>query len=134
MALLAIIVLVVLGLGMVGVGILALRDDAPRWVWAVPRPGRVLVLGLVALLVALIVNASRYDIAEDVTEYVGQQVNCEKVGALEVEGENRDVYSCVAAHSGGAHLGCFVRVGDGVVDVTRRAERPGAIAGGTPDC
>lgn len=124
MALLVVIALVLLGLAGIVVGIVALRDDAPRWTLRIKRPGWLLVLGGVALVLALLVNTSRRSIEEDVYEYVGQQVTCEKIGALEVEGQQRDVHACDAKDDG-ANLGCFARVGDTILDVTRRFQELG---------
>ncbi len=122
-----------LGLAMVVFGILALRDDPPRWMLRVKRPGWVLALGLVAIAVALLVRASIYHIEEDVEDQVGRVVSCDEVGSLEVEGESRTVYACVAAE-GGEHLGCFARVAGTVIDVSRQAEMPGALGSRTVDC
>jgi hypothetical protein len=133
-AFLAVGALVVVGLGMIAFGIVALRDEPPRWMLRFKHPGRVLALGLVTLVVAFIVNTLRYDIAEDVANYVGHPVSCEKIGELEIEGERRLVYSCIAPQNHDAHIGCFARVGDGVLDVSTQAKAPGAFAGKTPDC
>ncbi len=122
-----------LGLAMVVFGILALRDDPPRWMLRVKRPGWVLVLGLVAIAVAFLVRASIYHIEEDVEEQVGRDVNCDEVGSMEIEGESRTVYDCEAAE-GGDQLGCFANVSNTVVDVSLRAEMPGALGPGTVDC
>ena len=133
MAFLAVVALVVLGLGMVGFGIVALRDEPPRWMLRFKHPGRILVLGLVTLVAAIILNTLRYDIAEDVADYVGHPVSCEKVGGLEIDGERREVYACIAPENHDRHIGCYARVGDTVVDVSTQAQRPGAFAK-TPDC
>ena len=133
MAFLAVIVLVALGLGMVGFGIIALRDEPPRWMLRFKHPGRILVLGLVTLVAGIILNTLRYDIAEDVADYLGHPVSCEKVGELEIEGEGRKVYACIAPQNHDAHVGCFARLGDGVRDVSTQAKAPGAFAK-TPDC
>ena len=122
-----------LGLSMVVFGVLALRDDPPRWMLRVKRPGWVLALGLLTIVVAFLVNATVYNIEDDVEDQVGRVVTCDNVGTLEVEGESRDVYAC-QAEEGGDHLGCFARVGDSVVDVSRRAEEPDALGPGTVDC
>ena len=134
MALLAVVVLVVLGAAMTAFGIVALRDEPPRWTLRVRRPGRVLFLGLAALLAAFVVNSRRYDIDEEVGAYIGQHVDCQEIGRLEIEGERRQVYSCVASESEDARVGCYARVGDDVMEVTRRVETPGAFGGRTPDC
>ncbi len=123
----------VLGLGMVVFGVLALRDDPPRWMLRVKRPGWVLFAGLLTIVVAFLVNATVYNIEDDVEDQVGRVVTCDEVGSLEVEGESRDVYAC-QAKEGGEHLGCFVRVAETAVDVSRRAEEPGALGPGTVDC
>ena len=82
------------------------------------HPGRILVLGLVTLVAAIILNTVRYDIAEEVADYVGHPVSCDKVGELEIEGENREVYACIAPQDHDRHIGCFARVGDTVADVS----------------
>ena len=133
MALLAVVVLIALGLAMIAFAIVALRDDPPRWMLKVKRPGWVLFLGFVTVVIGLLVNAGRFDVSEVVGEFVGQQVNCRKIGTLDVEGSGRDVYACVAK-GGGAPLGCFARVGEEVVDVTRRVETPGVLPGRPPNC
>jgi hypothetical protein len=122
-----------LGLALIVVGIVALRDDAPRWTLKINRPGWLLFLGFVVVGVALLVNAARYNIEDDVKEAVGREVKCDKVGALVIDGQSRDVYACEAT-GGGSHLGCFARVGEQLVDVSREAERPGALGPGTVDC
>ena len=122
-----------LGVAMVVVGVLALRDDPPKWLLRVKRPGWVLSLGLLTIVVAFLVRASVYHIEEDVEVQVGRVVNCDKVGTMEVEGESRDVYAC-RADEGDEPLGCFAKVSDAVVDVSRQAERPGALGEGTVDC
>ena len=132
MGLLLAVGLALLGLAAIVIGIVALRDDAPRWTLKIKRPGWLLTLGVVSLVFAWLVNASRYNIERDVTEVVGQEVDCENVGALIVEGESRDVYACIGP--GDAHLGCFVRAGDGVVDVSLRAEEEGTGEEVKPDC
>ena|SRR5688572_6960320 len=133
MALQVVIVLAVLGAGLVVFGIVALRDEPPRWMLSVKRPGWVLALGLVSVAAALIVNHYRYSIEKELREDTGQEVSCEEVGELEIEGEERQVYSCVASESGGANIGCYARVGDRVLEVTVQAQRPGAFAE-KPDC
>ena len=122
-----------LGLAMIVVGIVALRDDAPRWTLKIRRPGWLLFLGFVVVGVALLVNAARYNIEDDVKEFVGQEVKCNKVGSLVIDGQSQDVYACEATGSG-SHLGCFARVDKQLVDVSREAERPGALGSGTVDC
>ena len=122
-----------LGLAMIVIGILALRDDAPRWTLRIKRPGWVLILGFVVVGVGLLVNAARYNIEDDVKEAVGQEVKCNKVGSLVIDGQSQDVYACEAT-GGGSHLGCFARVDKQLVDVSREAERPGALGPGTVDC
>jgi hypothetical protein len=135
MAFVVVVALVVLGLSMVVFGIVALRDEPPQWMLRFTHPGRILSLGLVVLVSALILNAFRSDFAEEVGEHLGgQEVECEKIGLLEIEGEQRQVYACVATQSGEGRIGCYAQVGDDVVDVTGRAETPGAFAGRTPDC
>lgn len=133
MALFVVIALVVLGLAMVVFGIVALRDEPPGWMLRVKRPGRVLALGLVVLLAALIVNYFRYSIEEEVADFVGHPVSCEEVGELQVDGERRQVYACIAPQDQDRRIGCFARVGDTVADVSSRAEAPGAFAR-DPEC
>ena len=132
MAFLAVIALAVLGLGLVAFGIVALRDEPPRWMLRFKHPGRILVLGLVTLVAAIILNTIRYDIAEDVADYVGHPVSCEKVGELEIEGESREVYACIAPENHNA-TSAASRAGRGVRDVSTQAKAPGAFAK-TPDC
>jgi hypothetical protein len=129
-----VILLVVLGLALVVFGIVALRDEPPRWMLRVKHPGRVLSLGLVVLVAAFILNAVRSDFSEGVTDYVGSPVSCEKVGVLDIEGENREIYACVETQSGHGHIGCYAKVGGEIVEVTRQAEAPGAFGGKKPDC
>ena len=133
MALLVVIVLAVLGLAMVAFGIVALRDEPPRWMLRIKRPGRVLSLGLVVLLAAVIVNYFRYSIDEEVADFVGHPVSCEEVGELQIEGERRQVYACVAPQDHDRRIGCFAQMGDTVADVSSRAEAPGAFSG-DPGC
>ncbi len=118
---------------MIAFGIFALREDAPEWTLKVRRPGRVLAVGVVAVIAALLVNYYRYDINEAVQDYVGHRVECEKVGELDVEGEQRDAYACVEQGSN-EKIGCYAPEGDTVIDVTVRAEKPGAFPGKTVDC
>ena len=132
MAVVIAIGLALLGVASAVVGIVALRDDAPRWTLKIKRPGWLIPLGLVLIVVAWVINANRYDFAEQVTEFVGQPVTCDGVGSLEVEGDVRDVYAC--ENERGTHLGCFVRVDDAVVDVSLRAEAEGTGEAAKPDC
>src|SRR5215211_7437978 len=133
MAALTVVVLAVLGVALVVLGIIAMRDEPPRWLLRIRRPGRMLVLGLVVIVGALILNAVRYSIEEEITDDTGQEVSCEKVGPLEIDGKERQVYSCIANESGGAHIGCYARDGDGAREVTLQAQRPGAFPE-KPDC
>jgi hypothetical protein len=130
---LLVVTLITLGLAMVAFGVVALRDEPPRWMLRVTHPGRVLSLGLVVLVAGFIVNAFRYDFSEDVSDHVGSPVSCEKVGVLEIEGENRDVYACVETQTGHGHIGCYAKVGGGVVEVTRQVETSRAFDG-KADC
>ena len=128
--------LLVLGLGLSALGFVAMRDEPPaKWMLKIRRPGRVVLGGLLVLLAAIIVNYVRYDIAEAVEDNVaGRRVECEKIGSLEVKGEERDAYKCVLQGDEGFHVGCFVRDGDGVLDVSERAEARGAFPGKKVDC
>ena len=130
---LVVVALLVAGLALIGLGIVALRDDAPKWALRIPRPGRVLSLGIVAVIAAFLVNYYRYSIEEAVGDYVGHRVECEKIGALDVEGDRRDAYAC-SEQGSEERIGCYAREGDSVIDVTARAERPGAFPGKTIDC
>ena len=129
-----VIALFVLGSALTVLGIWALRDEPPRWMLRIKRPGRVLSLGLVVLVVAIIVNSLRYSFSEDMSDYVGSPVSCEKVGVLEIEGAERKVYACVETQSGHGKIGCYAKVGDTIVEVSERAEAPGAFGGKKPDC
>ena len=125
MTLLVALVIAALGIALIGFAILALRDDAPQWTLRVKRPGWVGFLGVIALLVALIVNASRQSIADDVSDAVGREASCEKIGVLVIRAERVDVHACQAA--GGANLGCFGRVDGDLVDLTRQSQALGAL-------
>jgi hypothetical protein len=129
-----VVALFALGLALAVIGIWALRDEPPRWMLRIKHPGRVLSLGLVVLVAALIVNALRYDFSEDVSDHVGSPVSCEKVGVMNIEGESRTVYACVETQTGHGHIGCYARVGDDVVEVTNQVETSGAFKGKKPDC
>ena len=131
---LLVLALFVVGLALTAFGIVAIRDEPPRWMLRVRRPGRVLALGITVLIAAFIANQFRYSMEEVLTETrVGKRVECEKLGSLEVEGEERDAYACTV-QGGDERVGCFVRDGDGVLDVTGRAEAPGAFPGKNVDC
>ena len=135
MSLLLVILLGLVGLGLVAFGIVAMRDEPPRWMLRFKRPGRILVLGLVVLLAALIVNLYRYDINEEVADFVGHPVSCHEVGELEIEGDNRQVYACIAPQDHDRHIGCFSQIGDIVADVSSRVAVSPAFAGNkNPDC
>ena len=133
MAVVAVFLLAAAGIGLLAVGIVALRDEPPRWMLRIRHPGRLLALGLVSVVAALIVNSLRYSIEEELRDDTGQEVSCREIGPLEIQGEERQVYACVASQSGGGHIGCYARDGDGVVEVTVQAQRPGAFAE-RPDC
>ena len=126
--LLVAILLAVTGVAGIVFAILALRDDPPSWMLKVRHPGWFAVYGVVALLAALLVNSSRRDIFDGITEYVGQPVRCDNLGELTVRGRTTDVYSCTAADDG-MDLGCFAEVDGDVVDVTREAQELGR-----PEC
>jgi hypothetical protein len=135
MGLLLVIVLGLVGLGLVAFAIVAMRDEPPRWMLRFKRPGRILVLGLVVLLAALIVNIYRYDINEEVADFVGHPVSCHEVGELEIEGDNRQVYACIAPQDHDRHIGCFAQIGDSVADVSSRVAVSPAFAGkNNPNC
>ena len=134
MAFLLVVALVVVGLVLAAVGVVALRDEPPRWMLRIKHPGRVLSLGLVVLVVGFIVNAIRYDFNEKVADYVGHPVSCKKVGMLEIEGERRQVYACTAPQNHDAHIGCYAKMGDTVAEVTRQVEASPAFATKNPDC
>lgn len=134
MADLAVIALVVLGFGLIAFAIWVVRDEAPPWTWKFRRPGRALILSLVAFVGACTVSRVHVDIDEAVRDYVGEKVECEKVGALEVEAAERDIYACVRDGADRRRLGCFAQVGDGVLDVTRRVEEERALPGRPIDC
>ena len=131
---LLVIALFVLGSALTVLGIWALRDNPPGWMLGIKRPGRVLSLGLVVLVVAFIVNSVRYSFSEDVSDYVGSPVSCEKVGVLEIQGEGRKVYACVETQSGHGKIGCYAKVEGTIVEVTEQAEAPGAFGGKKRDC
>jgi hypothetical protein len=131
---LLVIGLFVLGAALTVLGIWALRDEPPHWMLRIKHPGRVLSLGLVVLVVAVIVNTVRYSFSEDASNAVGSPVSCKKVGVLEIEGEDRKVYACVETQSGHGSIGCYAKVGGNIVEVTEQAERPGAFGGKNPDC
>jgi hypothetical protein len=124
--------LAVLGVAAIVVGIVAIRDEAPAWALRIKRPGWLIALGIPALLLALLVNVSRTNFTDDVAEFVGQPVECDSVGTLDVEGEERDVVAC--QNERGTHLGCFVEVNGAVVDVSLRAEDEGTGETTKPDC
>jgi hypothetical protein len=130
----AVIALVVLGLGLIAFAIWVVRDEAPMWSLRIRRPGWALILALVAFTSAYVVNAKHVTIDEAVFEHVGEKVECEKVGALEVESQQREAYACVRDGADRRRLGCFVKVDDGVLDVTQRVEEHGAIPGPPIDC
>ena len=134
MAEFVVIALVVLGLGLIAFAMWVVRDEAPMWSLRIRRPGWAVIFALVAFTSAYIVNATHVDINEAVFEHVGEKVECKKVGALEVEAQERDAYACVRDGADRRKLGCFVKVDEGVVDVTRRVEEEGAIPGRSIDC
>ena len=80
MSSLLVVALFVLGVALTVTGIWALRDEPPRWMLRIKHPGRVLSLGLVVVVAALIVNSLRYSFSEDVSDHVGSPVSCDKVG------------------------------------------------------
>ena len=114
--------LAVVGLGLAALGWIALRDEPPPWALKVPRPGWVLSLGIVAVIAATVVNYYRWSMEEAVEDNVGKKVDCETVGSLDVEGERRDTDLC-RIEGTDEQVGCFVRNGDGMSDVTVRVER-----------
>jgi hypothetical protein len=130
-----VLVLLALGLGSIAVGFLASRDEPPKWTLRFHKVHRFFVAGAVLLLAAIIVNYARYDIAEAVEDDVaGRRVDCEKVGSMVVRGAERDVHACIVQGSD-QHIGCFVKDGESVLDVTTRAEAPGVFGRGkTIDC
>lgn len=131
MALPIVVGIAVLGLALVVVGAIAIRDEPPRWALRIKRPGWMLTLGLFSLVLAYLVNSGRFSIDEAVTDHVGFNVECDRLGGMDVEGERRDVHACV--RDDGTHMGCFVRNGETVIDVSLRAEAEG-VEGRTPDC
>jgi hypothetical protein len=108
------------GLAMVALAILAIRDDSPQWAYKIRRPWLLLSTGLLALVVALIVNATRTSFSEQVGDFVGRGAECEQIGVLDVAGEPQDVHVCNAVS--GVDLGCFAKVDGEIVDVTRQAQ------------
>lgn len=130
----AVVALAVLGFALIAFAIWVVRDDAPRWTWKVRRPGRALILALVAFVAAYTVSRMHVDIDEAVRDHVGEKVECEKVGALEVEAHERDVYACVRDGADRRRLGCFALLDDFVLDVSRRVEEERAIPGRPIDC
>jgi hypothetical protein len=129
-----VVALALVGFALTALGIVALRDEPPRWMLRIKHPGRVLAAGLVVLVAAVVVNVVRYDINEEVADFVGHPVDCEKVGVLDIEGERRDVYACTAPQNRDTRIGCYAQVGETVVDVSSRVQAPGAFPAGKPDC
>jgi hypothetical protein len=82
---------------LIGFAILALKDDAPQWTFA-----------------------------DDVSDSVGREASCEKIGVMVITAEREDIYACEGA-GGGAKLGCFARVEGDLVDVTRQAQALGTL-------
>ena len=125
--------LVVGGLAAAAFGIFALRDEAPDWALRIKRPGRIVALGVALMFIGFVVNYYRFDFEEEFEAYTGRHADCEKLGGLEIDGADRDVYACLLADTT-QRLGCYAYVDGEMVEVTPRAEAPGAFPGKTVDC
>src|SRR6186997_2748792 len=130
---LVVLLLAALGVGMFVFGVIAYRDEPPRWMLRFKHPGRFILLGPALVVAAIVLNSFRFSMEEELKTDTGQEASCSTVGPLVIQGEERQVYACTSSQTDGSHIGCYAMIDGRATEVTLQAQRPGAFPE-KPDC